>query len=353
MEEQNSTWGPRAVTHFASRKRLVQGIVVAALLVLAVAVALRVLVRGFRAKALMDDQTTPKPDNARTRTSSWEEDDWTWSQSRFNPRRQTGEAQGVSAPGARAYSVAGSAYGAGVLERQAPYSDGEWVDLTETEEYRRYYENDPWKNGTITAPALEAEAEEAGIDWKALVQEIAETALLTLLIFVVIRALGQNFRIEGFSMEPNLHEQQYLIVSKVSYYLSEPQRGDIIVFEYPNGDPNGPEKDFIKRIIGLPGDTVECRPGEIIVNGEVIQEPYGPNPGSYSCPPTTLGPDEYFVLGDNRNQSSDSHAWGPLGRQYIIGKAVVIYWPFEDWGRVPNYPIEAPPPQSSVAQQTR
>lgn len=204
----------------------------------------------------------------------------------------------------------------------------------------------PWEESAPPAPEA---AQEPGIDWKALGREVAETIVLTLFIFVVMRALIQNYRIEGYSMEPNLHEQQYLIVNKVAYYIGEPKRGDIIVFEYPKGDPNGPERDYIKRIIGLPGDTIECRPGEIIVNGQVIEEPYGPNPWSYSCPPTTLGPYEYFVLGDNRPQSSDSHQWGTLERKYIIGKAWFSYWPLDQWGWVPNYPIQAPDPLSSLA----
>jgi signal peptidase I len=187
--------------------------------------------------------------------------------------------------------------------------------------------------------------------WKGILREIAETAILTLLIFVLMRAVVQNYRIEGYSMEPNLHEQEYLIVNKVSYYLGEPQRGDIIVFEFPGSHLSGPEKDYIKRVIGLPGDTVECRPGEILVNGQVIDEPYGPNPGSYYCPPTVLGPSEYFVLGDNRNQSSDSHSWGPLERRFIIGKAWLLYWPLENFGLVPSHPIGAPDPQQVVNAQ--
>ncbi|MGH2541490.1 MAG: signal peptidase I, partial [Ardenticatenaceae bacterium] len=94
--------------------------------------------------------------------------------------------------------------------------------------------------------------------------------------------------------------------------------------------------------------TVECRPNEILVNGQVIAEPYGPNEGSYYCPPTTLGPEEYYVLGDNRNQSSDSHSWGPLERQYIIGKAWFLYWPLDDMGWVPNFRIRAPGPGGNI-----
>ncbi|HBY93477.1 MAG TPA: signal peptidase I [Chloroflexi bacterium] len=166
---------------------------------------------------------------------------------------------------------------------------------------------------------------------------------MTVLIFVLVRGLlVQNFRIEGFSMEPTLHEGQYLIVNKLIYYLHPPQRGDIIVFAFPKG----PERDFIKRVIGLPGDTVEIRPGEVLVNGESIQEPYHPESVMYSYPPTTLGPNEYFVLGDNRNNSSDSHTWGLLERKYIIGKAWLSYWPPKAWGLVPNYAVQAREPDA-------
>lgn len=184
---------------------------------------------------------------------------------------------------------------------------------------------------------------------RSLLHELVETFILTALIFVLMQALVQNYRIEGYSMEPNLHEGQRLFVNKFVYYFQEPQRGDIVVFEYTKGDPTGPEKDYIKRIIGLPGDTVECRPGELLINGQVIDESYNPNPHSYFCSPTTLGPNEYYVLGDNRNQSSDSHSWGALDRKDIIGRAWLLYWPLPQLGIIPHYPIEAPAP-SSVAR---
>ncbi|MGB0387007.1 MAG: signal peptidase I [Ardenticatenaceae bacterium] len=206
-----------------------------------------------------------------------------------------------------------------------------------------YGENLSWEADPTSQPDVMAETT---TNWGPIVREFAETIVLTLLIFLIMRALIQNYRIEGYSMEPNLHEQQYLIVNKVAYYLGEPQRGDIIVFEYPND----PTTDYIKRVIGVPGDTVECRANEILVNGQVIDEPYGPHPWNYICPPQTLAEDEYFVLGDNRSQSSDSHKWGPLERKFIIGKAWISYWPMDSWGPVANYPIQAPDPDSPVAQ---
>jgi signal peptidase I len=186
-------------------------------------------------------------------------------------------------------------------------------------------------------------APRTGLSFAAIARELVETLLLTALIFISIRALGQNFRIEGYSMEPNLHQGQYLIVNKFIYYLQPPQRGDIIVFEYPRSV----DRDFIKRVMGIPGDTVEVRPGQIFVNGEQIEEPYKPEQPAYSYGPITLGPNEYFVLGDNRNNSSDSHSWGPLERKYIIGKAWLSYWPPQNWGTVPNYPVQARAPDEA------
>jgi signal peptidase I len=106
----------------------------------------------------------------------------------------------------------------------------------------------------------------------------------------------------------------------------------VIVFHYPRD----PSRDFIKRVIGLPGDTVEVRGGQVIVNGETIDEPYDPSPGTYDSDPVTLPEDQLFVMGDNRNNSSDSHIWGALPMENVIGKAVVSYWPPSDWGLVTN-----------------
>jgi len=163
-----------------------------------------------------------------------------------------------------------------------------------------------------------------------LIREAAETLILTAIIFLLIRSVAQNFRIEGYSMEPNFHDGQYLIVDKVSYRLHTPERGDVIVFQYPRA----PQRDFIKRVIGLPGEKVEIRRGVVFVNNRRLEEPYGPNPGSYSWGPQVVPNDDYFVLGDNRDNSSDSHTWGMLPRQNIVGKAWGIYWPPSTWGLV-------------------
>jgi signal peptidase I len=163
-------------------------------------------------------------------------------------------------------------------------------------------------------------------------REIIETVVLTVIIFAVINTLTGRFRIEGPSMMPNLHEGQYLIINKVVYRLGSPQRGDIIVFHHPQNS----NRDLIKRIIGLPGETVEIRHGEVYVNGTLLEEPYVLQQGGYSGR-YELGPDEFFVLGDNRPNSDDSHNWGVLPRDRIVGKAAISYWPPAAWGGAPHF----------------
>lgn len=164
-----------------------------------------------------------------------------------------------------------------------------------------------------------------------LLREIVETALLTAIIFLVVNAVIGRFRIESVSMQPNLYEGEYVIVDKISYTLSTPQRGDIIVFE-KTGQP-----DLIKRVIGLPGDTVEVRNAQVFVNGVALNEPYIANPPNYAYGPVQVEPGRYFVLGDNRSNSSDSHVWGTIPADTIVGRAWIIYWPPPNWQIVPHY----------------
>lgn len=167
---------------------------------------------------------------------------------------------------------------------------------------------------------------------RSFLQEIVESLFLALVIYLLINTLTGRFYVRGSSMEPSLHNGQYLIVGKISYLFNKPQRGDVVVFLSPNGTGD----DYIKRIIGLPGEQVEARDGAIWINGYRLDEPYlnggVPYTGSW-----ILGPDEYFVLGDNRANSSDSHVWGPLPRKNIIGKAWLCYWPPSFWGTVPHH----------------
>ena len=168
---------------------------------------------------------------------------------------------------------------------------------------------------------------------KAILREVAETAIMTLLIFLVVRMAFQNFRIEGQSMEANLHDGQFLIVNKLVYHLHPPDRGDVVVFH----SPDNPGKDFIKRVIGLPGEEVQLVDGQVHINGISLHETYVHNPTQRTWGPEVVGDSEYFVLGDNRSNSSDSRSWGMLDGEAIIGKAWLSYWPPPYLGPVPHY----------------
>jgi signal peptidase I len=151
-----------------------------------------------------------------------------------------------------------------------------------------------------------------------------ETILMALLLFLAINAVTSRVRVENISMEPTLQPGYLLIVNKLAYKLGEPQHGDIVVFHYM-GDKN---EDYIKRVIGLPGDEVKIKNGTVYVNGTALNEPYIMAFPTYSG--TWVVPEEsLFVLGDNRNNSSDSHQWGFVDMDDVVGKAVFIYYPFD------------------------
>jgi len=183
-----------------------------------------------------------------------------------------------------------------------------------------------------TAPSPAEPVEKQRQPTSIFIREIVETLLLTLFIFWLVNSATGRFRIEGYSMLPTLKEGEMVIINKLSYYLSDPQRGDIIVLHFPNDR----SRDFIKRIIGLPGDHIEVADGVVTVNGNALEEPYINAAPSYSGS-WTVPDDQYFVLGDNRNNSSDSHNWSFLPGDDIVGKAWLIYWGPEDWGLVQHY----------------
>ncbi len=164
-------------------------------------------------------------------------------------------------------------------------------------------------------------------------REIIETLVLTAAIFLGVRVLVQNYKVEGYSMEPTLDDGQYLLINKVGMHFHQVDRGDIIVFQYPLD----PSKSFVKRVIGVPGDTVEIRDQQTIVDGHLVREPYIRAPENAVYPRTVVPPGEYFVLGDNRNNSSDSRAWGMLPERDVIGLAWVSYWPPPRWAVVHEY----------------
>lgn len=191
--------------------------------------------------------------------------------------------------------------------------------------------------GEAPAETLSPEATTAPHSHKTFWREIIETILLTVFIYAAVNLITDRRRIESVSMEPNLHPGEYVLVEKISYALGQPQRGDIIVFHHPRG-----ERDLIKRVIGLPGETLEVRAGQVWIDGTALTEPYV-SAALVGSGRWTLGPAQYFVMGDNRNNSSDSRSWGPLEREYIVGKTVFIYWPPAGWGGVPHYSYAATP----------
>jgi len=137
-------------------------------------------------------------------------------------------------------------------------------------------------------------------------------------------------------MEPNLQEGERLIINKAVYIFQEPERGDVIVFHPPNNRLG----DYIKRIIALPGDTIEIKKGVVYVNGSQLHEPYIKDPPNYTIRQRQIRENNYFVLGDNRNNSNDSHNGWTVPRQNIIGKAWLSIWRPEWWGLAPNYSFD-------------
>jgi signal peptidase I len=166
-----------------------------------------------------------------------------------------------------------------------------------------------------------------------LAREIVETIALTLIIFLVIRFAIQSYRVSGPSMLPGLQTDEYVLVNKIAYLFHAPERGDVIVFHYPL-DTN---EDFIKRVIGLPGDTVTLDNATVRVDGVVLHEPYISQAYNPSGKTIKVPKDEYFVLGDNRPLSDDSRDWGFVPKADLVGKAVIVYWPFTSWELINTY----------------
>ena len=166
----------------------------------------------------------------------------------------------------------------------------------------------------------------------ALVHWLRDLLFSVVLAVIVILFLYQPVKVEGTSMMPTLDDQERIFINKFVYrfHFEKIDRGDTVVFWFP-GDPS---KSYIKRVIGMPGDRVEVRDGDVIVNEHTLVEDYVPQEyhDESEMRATTVGPDEYFVLGDHRSSSNDSRTWGMVPRRYIYGKAVFIYWPLEKMG---------------------
>jgi signal peptidase I len=174
------------------------------------------------------------------------------------------------------------------------------------------------------------------VKWGQMFLDIIETVVLAVVLFLGINAVSARVRVDGSSMIPTLQNGEFVLVNRMAYRLGDTQRGDIIVFR----SINEPNLDLIKRIIGLPGDDVLVQNGQVVVNGQALSEPYIAAPprytGEWKVPEGHL-----FVLGDNRNDSSDSHQWGLLPFENVIGKAILIYWPPPEWNLIQHFDLLA------------
>lgn len=164
--------------------------------------------------------------------------------------------------------------------------------------------------------------------------DILETLILSLVLFISINIISARIRVDGDSMLPTMVSGEYVVINRLSYRFGSPQPGDIIVFHFPRD----PKEEYIKRVIGLPGDIVEVMNGAVYVNGQPLVENYLSvkmnYTGKWEVPAGQL-----FVLGDNRNNSSDSHDWGTVPMDYVVGKAVLVYWPPPSWGLIDHVPL--------------
>lgn len=193
------------------------------------------------------------------------------------------------------------------------------------------------QEGLPLAPCPDADKDKKAMKKKSVGRELLSLlgylAVVLVITYVIVNFVGVRTEVIGTSMTPTLADGDQLIVEKVSYYFSEPKRYDIIVFPYLEE----PDKHYIKRIIGLPGETVQIIDGYVYINGELLDEHYGNevmNNAGIASDPIVLGEDEYFVLGDNRNNSEDSRyaAVGNIKRSDIDGRAWVRIWPFDSFG---------------------
>jgi len=173
-------------------------------------------------------------------------------------------------------------------------------------------------------PPASPSASQVAFSW------LRDLTLSVVIAIIVILFLYQPVKVEGTSMMPSLVNQERIFINKFVYRFADIARGDTVVFQFPQDT----SKSYIKRVIGMPGDTVTVEEGKVYVNGKLLDEPYVPdeNRDSHSYPPVTVGSDSYYVLGDHRNSSNDSRNWGTVKRSYIYGKAVFVYWPLDRLG---------------------
>jgi signal peptidase I len=189
-------------------------------------------------------------------------------------------------------------------------------------------ENKPEGEDLFAEPQSTTQAGQSSGFYRFLI-DVLETLVLSVLLFLGINAISARIRVDGSSMEPSLHSGEFVIVNRLAYKLGEPEHSDVVVFHFP-GDP---DQEYIKRIIGLPGDRVRVQDGVVYINNQAIDEPYIAASPRYQGD-WTVPADHIFVLGDNRNNSSDSHNFGAVPVVNIIGEAFFIYWPPTDWGTI-------------------
>ena len=182
-------------------------------------------------------------------------------------------------------------------------------------------------------------------------REVIEAVLLAVVVFMLLQTTVRNFKVDGSSMDPTLENGQYLLVNRlvylriemdrfssivpfwqaeedsVRYAIHPPERGEVIVFEFPDRNPSNSKKDFVKRVIGLPGETIEVKDGVPFVDGVVLEEPYLTTKDHSNGRKVELGAGEYYVIGDNRAHSNDSRSWGAVPEENLRGKVWMIYWP--------------------------
>ena len=186
---------------------------------------------------------------------------------------------------------------------------------------------------------------------RAVIRELFETIILALLIFVALQFSIRNYQVDGPSMRPTLEAGEYVLVNKLVYLRVQPrglarllpfvdveddqslfpfhppQRGDVIIFRFPRDE----SRDFVKRVVGIPGDTVEITRGQPLVNGQPLDEPYIKHRDSRTLSPVVVPSGHYYVLGDNRRSSDDSRNWGTVPLENVIGRAWISFWPIDRW----------------------
>jgi len=167
-----------------------------------------------------------------------------------------------------------------------------------------------------------------------IIRDFILPVVVAVAVYALLHFSVASFKVYGVSMLPTVRPDEQIMVSKVAYFVHQPERGDIIVLHSPREG----NVDLIKRVIALPGDTVEIKNRKVIVNGKPLDEPYIAEPPNYEIPKMEIPDGQYFVLGDNRNHSSDSHVGWTAPRENIVGKTWMTYWPPQMWRIIKSYP---------------